>query len=37
MVRVELDIALWLVEPKVRNDLVCRRLRAAVRSHAWDI
>lgn len=37
MVRVELDIALGLVEPEVRNDLVCGRFGAAVRSHSRDV
>lgn len=37
MVRVELDIALRLVEAEVRDDLVCHRLGAAVRSHPGDV
>jgi hypothetical protein len=37
VVRVELDIALRLVESEVRDDLVGRRFGTAVRSHAWDV
>lgn len=37
MVRVELDITLWLIEAEVRDDLVSRRLRTAVRRHSRDV